>query len=166
MVQLQLRAEEIQSQRQELELIRQRMVKLTGDGKTAGTLEVLAEQLVSVHHGALSSCLVLSCPGGSSRCITLLFNNSAFPQDVENVLEEELRAPEEWRRELSRERSRLRAYYIRASQEVAESLVQLIVSISLSFTALLHSSKPPILQSLCTNNDMSMCGLLATVGAK
>ena len=91
-VQLQLRAEEVQSQRQELELIRQRMVKLTGDGKTAGTLE-----------------------------------------DVENVLEEELRAPEEWRRELSRERSRLRAYYIRASQEVAESLVQLIVSISHSF---------------------------------
>jgi hypothetical protein len=39
-VQLQLRAEEVQSQRQEVELIRQRMVKLTGDGKTAGTLEV------------------------------------------------------------------------------------------------------------------------------
>ena len=40
-VQLQLRAEEVQSQRQELELIRQRMIKLTGDGKTAGTLEVI-----------------------------------------------------------------------------------------------------------------------------
>ena len=47
-------------------------------------------------------------------------------QDVENALEEELRAPEEWRRELNRDRSRLRAYYIRASQEVSESLVQLI----------------------------------------
>ena len=60
-----------------------------------------------------------------------MLNNSAFPQDVENVLEEELRAPEEWRRELSRERSRLRAYYIRSSQEVAESLVQLIVRLNL-----------------------------------
>ena len=84
-VRLQLRAEEIQSQRQELELIRQRMIKLTGDGKTAGTLD-----------------------------------------DVETALEEELRAPEEWRRELSRDRSRLRGYYIRASQEVSDSLVQLI----------------------------------------
>ena len=62
-VQLQLRAEEIQSQRQELELIRQRMVKLTGDGKTAGTLEVLAKHLISVRRGALPACLILSCPG-------------------------------------------------------------------------------------------------------
>lgn len=67
-----------------------------------------------------------------------------FSQDVENVLEEELRAPEEWRRELSRERSRLRAYYIRASQEVAESLVQLIVSTNHSSHCLiLHLSILP-----------------------
>lgn len=45
-VQLQLRAEEIQSQQQEVELIRQRMVKLTGDGKSAGTLEVITTTLL------------------------------------------------------------------------------------------------------------------------
>ena len=67
------------------------------------------------------------------------------PHTAESVLEEELRAPEEWRRELSRERSRLRAYYIKSSQEVAESLVQLIVRLNL----LPHRSTPDRFSCSC-----------------
>jgi hypothetical protein len=81
LLQLQLRAEEIEAQRRELELLRQRLVKHTG---------------------------------------------TAALDQVEELLQVANRSPAEWRKALEHERSRLRAYYTRASQQVAESLLQLI----------------------------------------
>ena len=85
---LEMRAEEIESQKTQVAQLKQRLVKLAGDAK-AGVA------------------------GGRV-------------EDVEAALDEYVRAPEEWRRALARDRSRLRAYYIHASQEVADTLLDFI----------------------------------------
>jgi hypothetical protein len=80
-LQLQLRAEAIDDQRRELELLRLRVVKHTG---------------------------------------------TASLEKVEDLLHEVSQTPAEWREGMEHEVSRLRAYYTRASQQVSESLLQLI----------------------------------------
>jgi hypothetical protein len=74
-VQLQLRAEEIQSQRQELGLIRQRMIKLTGDGKTAGASDSLQRQVLSsLQSNKCQWTLPLACAVAISNSRTFLAN--------------------------------------------------------------------------------------------
>jgi hypothetical protein len=108
-VQLQLRAEEIQAWNKKLADMRQRVVKLTGSGQILEVEALLVEVLV---------CTTPYIPHRSAVCFDRVGWHGLAAQVAA--------APEEWRVTLEHERSRLRAYYIAASQDVAQSLLLIV----------------------------------------